>query len=173
MRPLGSCCCRDLGHRLHLALMDMASEIATFYPCLNSWQRKGDLQNWVSNEFGLMYNSLIPQGQAKEGTCLIVPQFVTGGSAVGGRQSRPSRTSLPGFVTSSRFVTLHKLRSFFSVHVECVLTIAWQGKASLPIQPWFVLSDNCWVMLVWYSDSHWHGLLSPGRRIVRLSSESH
>lgn len=64
------------------------------------------------------------------------------------------QASLPGFVKSLWFVTLHELRfvlGFFSVRAECVLTIASQGKVSLLIQPRFVLSDNYWVMLLLFT----------------------
>ena len=43
-----------------LALVDVASEMVVFCPCLNYWLLKGDSQNWVSNECGLFYSSLIP-----------------------------------------------------------------------------------------------------------------
>lgn len=65
---------------------------------------------WIWADLQLL-NS--PGPEAKEWMRLIVPQFIAGGSAVGVRQSRPSQASLPAFVKSFQFVTLHKLRIFF------------------------------------------------------------
>lgn len=68
--------------------------------------------------------------------------------------------------------TVWVLRLFFLLFsLDAVLTIVSQGR--LLVSSSFVLSDCHWVVLDWHFCSHWHDLLSPGQRIVLLSSDSH